>query len=206
MKKISDKFPQHVILSYMDDITILGNSNQLTDIVKEFEKAFKGVGLSINKQKSKRIVGDYYLDIQQSDYQNTSTLTQGIEILGAYIGDIRNQIHYVNKKVAEYSDILQWIKTLPSRIGYPLLKTCVNARPIYLARTMPPWVTKDAFANFDKSIDETLLTLTGTGRTELPEISKLLRGQQMKEGGLGIAIIQDIADGAYTASFLEAMH
>ena len=44
MKKISDKFPQHVILSYMDDITILGNSNQLTDIVKEFEKAFKGVG------------------------------------------------------------------------------------------------------------------------------------------------------------------
>jgi hypothetical protein len=77
---------------------------------------------------------------------------------------------------------------------------------MYLARTMPNWITEEAFTVFDNYIDNTLLVLTGNGRTELPERAKAIRGNQMKRGGLGVTRIAGIAETAYTSSFLEAMH
>jgi hypothetical protein len=201
---VGTKFPNHEIMSYMDDITIMGDQEQMGEIVDMFSTQLGKVGLKLNPHKSQRMVNEAKLENQEQNFQGSLTC-KGMEILGTYIGDEEGQSLYAREKIRLYSDILEWIQTIPINIGCPLIKSCVNSRPIYLARTMPTWTIKDSLEKFDNEIDQTLLALIGNGTIQFSRTSQIQRSKPMSKGGLGIMRISTIAEGAFTSSYLDAM-
>jgi hypothetical protein len=178
----------------------------MNNIVKDFHKEFKMIGLQLNTNKSIRIVDEHIYDIQKQQYTNVQTIQEGTDILGAYIGLRNKQREYMMPIVDDYTTILKLISTLPASIAYQLIETCINARPVFHARIMPTWTTEDSLQLFDTRIDEILHTIITGEKTNLPEHAKLIRRTQLKRGGLGITRMKDIAEIAYIASLCESLH
>jgi hypothetical protein len=204
LEHVGALYPNHEIMSYMDDITIMGDQEQMGQIILDFTTQLNLVGLKLSPVKCERLVNALHHQRQDPWYQGITSST-GLKILGTYVGDEAGQTNYAEDKIRLYSDILEWIKSLPVNIGCPLIKSCVNSRPIYMARSMPSWTIMDSLQKFDDDIDKTLLALVGNGNVQLSRISQIQRSKPMRKGGLGIMRISAIAEGAYTSSYLESM-
>jgi hypothetical protein len=181
----------------MNDITIMGDQEQMGQIILDFTTQLNLVGLKLSPVKCERLVNTLHHQRQDPWYQGITSST-GLKILGTYVGDEAGQTNYAEDNIKLYSDILEWIKSLPVNIGCPLIKSCVNSRPIYMARSMPSWTIMDSLQKFDDDIDKTLLALVGNRNVQLTRISQIQRSKPMRKGGLGIMRFSAIAEGAYT--------
>ena len=134
----------------MDDITIHGEA---TDVVKYLDYLYEklpGIGLIINTSKSEIFGMNTTGNITNIfSMCNIPIQQDGIEILGCPIG----KDNYVDTLLkAKYKKFKKTLDTLPivkTAVGFPVLRSCINTKPIYLTRTCPPWFTQVS-AHFGK--------------------------------------------------------
>lgn len=62
-------------------------------------------------------------------------------------------------------------------VALPLLRFCINSRPMFLARTMPPWLTAELLALFDKHVDMVIAKVCK--KDSLDGVSSMIRSQQV---------------------------
>lgn len=195
LEAIRRRFPRCIILADMDDVTILGPSELMPSLLQVFEQSVAGLGLTVNTAKCHR------MDLQSSEEETLD----GLKIMGAYIGTNAYQHRKLNEAFATIHDTIDRITAEEPAVALPLTKYCVNAQPVYMARTMRPDVLTNLATAFDDHIDRALLRIAGHSLAALPSNSSYLRTLRVADGGLGMQRISDIKQAAFTASFTSAL-
>ena len=194
------EFPRHQLLGLMDDATIIGPSEEIGTIQSRLQDLFRPLGLQLNLDKTVAWVPG---DIPLSSAVNSTT--QGFRVLGGFIGTRDFQMAALRDEVDSMTTTVDIIQGLPPSLGLPILRACVNSRPVHLARTNAPWLTSDCLRAFDKLIDGALLRLSDCSRRQMPRQTELVRSLPQSAGGLGIPRLHDIRQSAWTASWTQAL-
>lgn len=192
---IRQRFPRCVILADMDDITVLGPAEEMPALVNAFELDVANIGLSLNRAKCHQM----NLDTTEQG------ALEGLRIMGAYIGAESYQRRQLTEDFDRLHATLDRIVTEEPAVALPIAKYCVNARPIYIARTMRPEIIHHLARAFDDHVDTALLRIAGHPLNAMPHISSSLRTLRVTEGGLGMHRISDIKEAAFTASLTSAL-
>ena len=159
----------------------------MDDAIRHLASLLNNIGLVYNPEKSQRFI----------------SVNPMLESLGTFIGDDANTSIWIRNKCLEFGRSNYLLKSLDPHLALPILQFCINSRPMYLARTSPPWISYDSLASFDQSVDDIIATLCNSNGLEL--VSSLIRSQPRYLGGLGIPNLHDVCDKAWIASFTYAL-
>ena len=135
----------------------------------------------------------------------------GIKLLGGPMGSSTSTElgppSYVANYLADHFElkakIIPYLDQLPQDIAFTLLRVCINSRPMYLTRILPPWLTADACELFDSLVDRSLSVITGFN-APLPPLAQAVRGLPLQLSGCSVRRLTDSRECAYSASFLTA--
>ena len=179
------------IVAYADDVTSMGPARDLDPFLNRCEELGAGIGLRVNRAKCHMWLG-----------QDPG---QGLTILGACVGSDQAQLDFCEAKRVAHCRVLPQLARIDPRVALPLLRSCINLRAVYLARTMPPWASTRALQLFDASVDTTLAAITLCVQDGLSPVSQLIRSIPAKEGGLSMPCMGVWAEPAWAASFVAAL-
>lgn len=200
LETVHREFPRHQLLGLMDDATIIGPTDEIGTIQNRLHVLFRPLGLQLNLDKTVAWVpGDIPLP------STVNSTAEGFRVLGGFIGTRDYQLAAIREEVDSMTTIVDIIQGLPPSLGLPILRACVNSRPVHLARTNAPWLTSDSLRDFDNLVDGALLRLTSCSRRQLPRQAQLIRSLPQSAGGLGIPRLHDIRQSAWTASWTQAI-
>lgn len=189
--KLQEEFPLHLMLAYLDDITIIGDSDRFHEIMARAEELFLEMGLRLNRNKCK-------------EWRPTNGHSDGLTVVGVPIGTNAYQCTSATNQLHAYTAVLDLLVQLPAPEAFVLLQSCINARPMYLARTTPPSACPDIFQPFDAVVETALLQILRSNDATLPPASRIIAGLPQRHGGLGIRRLQHVHTTAWTSSFLQA--
>jgi hypothetical protein len=194
---ISADFPDVVALAYLDDIVLIGTQEDTQLAYERLIEYLSTAGLTVNRHKSKVLLhhGVFEADI--------SLEASGLKILGVPIGKEEFIREHLRNLLELQTRVLAYIPLFPSYQQFPLLRSCINARPFYLARCLHPAVSRPYFMDFDSRIDTALSRLVGTHAAY--EWTSLLRHLPPRHGGIGLRRLSRIQEAAYTSSWLSSM-
>jgi hypothetical protein len=157
------------------------------------------IGLQLNAGKS------YLLNAALTESPTgTAFSSTGVTTLGNGFGTDDYQRLTAVSTLQKHAKPLPYLRALKPQVVLPLLQACVNARPVYLARTTSPWLTSEALQQFDVQIDSALLDLCGSTLRAMPEHCQIVRALPGTLGGLAIQRLASVQHAAYTASFIAA--
>lgn len=197
LRSLQQVSPQAHLFAYMDDITIIAPVNELPRLLSETERQGRRIGLALNRRKS------YAWDPGDSASSDPGgSVRSGVKTLGTPTGTVAYQRQFVVQQCERYRKTLAVLPDLDCHVAFSILRACVNARPVYLARTTRPQISSDTLQEFDKAVDDTLLKICQVTRSGLSETSQLIRHLPVKHGGLGLRRLGSICTLAYTASVL----
>ena len=114
-------------------------------------------------------------------------------------------LNYLSTTLLEKCVSITRLRELPASIAWLLLQACINTRPMYLLRTIAPWITQAAITAFDTAVDTEVARIT-KWQADLPTATKLVRGLPQREGGCSLRRLGSSANCAFSASFLTASH
>ena len=87
-------------------------------------------------------------------------------------------------------------EVLPVHQAFILCSFCISARMTYLARVVGPWMVADAYAGFDKAIDNFLAQILDV-QGPLPPLPTAVRRLSIRCGGAGVRSLVDSPQCAY---------
>ena len=213
VQQLHRKFPAIHGLFYLDDGTLVGPRSALSAAFRWLEVEGDKIGLKANRAKT--VLWD--TTSQAATFENIKVERSGVKLLGGPLGgDLEVALEGVDasrgfvetfvathlKKRAESLDALAHI---PTNTAFILLRACINARPGYLMRSLPPWVTRDSAIDFDSAVDGCLAKLA-LWQGPLPELAKAIRGLPLAYAGLATRRMELCRECAYAASFLSAAY
>jgi hypothetical protein len=120
--------------------------------------------------------------------------------MGVYVGDFNKVRAAIGTKIENAALPLSWIHQLPPDTAYALLRYCIEARLMFLARNLPPYVIGEALEGFDQLVDETLCRIAKIG--SLSRIGRVVRGLPVTFQGLALPRLADINRRAFFSSLL----
>jgi hypothetical protein len=190
LKETASANPSVTIMAYMDDIYITGNQVDSIATFNFIQHSLANIGLKVNIDKC----------VQYSPVVNTQipTNSEGICVLGSYIGKDHFIKNSVESSLAQASNILGLISKLNAPEAFLLTRQCINMRPFYLARVTPPTLFEEGGKNFDSKISLTLQSIT---KLEFDDIQERIRHLPCRLGGLGVSSIAIISPSAWEASY-----
>ena len=191
--------PELTILADLDDVTVLGEVAAMPAFLDTLQRLTDPLGLRVHPEKS--------VAWTRRDSRHVASMAvtyDGHRLMGTYVGTHEYQCTSVAAAVAGHQQVVSLISTLEPAMALPLLQSCINTRPVYLARTTPPHLTDQALHSFDDMVDAAILRIAGSSAGVLPAVSKLLRAIPQADGGLGIPRLHDIRVAAWVASFCHA--
>jgi hypothetical protein len=195
LDSIHRRFPRCIVLADMDDVTVLGPTADMPEIVRSFATDISRLGMTLNTRKCQIL----------NLHEDASNSIPGLRIMGAYIGSDTYQEQKLREAFQELQDTVDRVATEEPAVALPVTKFCLNARPVYLARTTRPDLLMMHAESFDRHVDSALLRIAGHALAAMPEVSSSLRTLRVSEGGLGMHRINDIKAAAYTASMLTSL-
>ena len=198
---LQDRFPTCFFLADLDDLTVLGPRSDMPDVVNLVKKESEPIGLHVHPGKSIAWVNPNG-SREASSVENVTE--DGLKLMGTFIGRPEFQKRSTEAVLDDFGSTITLITQLDPNLAYPMLQCCINTRPVYLARTTGPWITRDLFPVFDDVIDCALLTVQGAPYRRLPDLARALRSTRQADGGLGIPRLADICEPAWVASFTQA--
>lgn len=200
LQEAQETHPSLTILADLDDVTVMGPIAEMPAFLDTMARVTAPLGLSLHPEKSIAWAAPD-TRLRAADLAVTHT---GHRIMGSFVGTTDYQLMAVADAVRSCLDTVSRIASLEPSIALPLIQSCVNTRPVYLARTTPPRLTDRALYDFDLGIDQAILRVAGSNAGELAEVSQILRSLPQAEGGLGIPRLHSVREAAWTASFCHA--
>jgi hypothetical protein len=189
------RFPLCTILADMDDVTVLGPVDSMPEVVRTFGQDIARLGMTLNTVKCLR------MDLHQS----AEDTLDGLRIMGSYVGTDTYQLRKLTELFDGIQTTLDRIVTEEPAVALPLLKYCVNAKPVYAARTTRPDLFHSHADSFDQRVDHALLRIAGHSIATMPEVTATLRTLRVVDGGLGMHRIDGIKSAAYVSSLLASL-
>lgn len=206
LKDVSTAHPRVKIGFFIDDGSVFGENRNLLPAMQMLETRLAAVGLKINGQKSgyyvhpdsrvgTHLVVSNEVSIPRVDYY---------KVLGVPSGNINKVEAAIDKKLRKAASPLEFMHQVPIDIAYVLLRFCITARPMYLARNVPSAIISERLATFDKQVDTTIAKMIGV--TALSDRAKILRGLGITFNGMGVARLATVNRYAFCACFLTLVH
>lgn len=207
LKHVADRHNDASPLAYLDDVTVTGDPMVCLQAYQTIATKCLEFGLQVSSHKSHIWHHDFTFDDNVMDtmaYQ-PAIAEHGLVLLGTPIGAadyVRNGIVDVMRKRGDVLEALA--KTDDARVVFPLISSCVNARPVYWMKTCLPSLTLTGATTFDSKVDECLAKLCRVTLGQFSQTSQLIRHLPSSKGGLGIRRMVDLRSPAFIASFKRA--
>ena len=193
--------PHAFIFGFADDLNVATTADQVDDTINFLKPKLKAIGLTLSIEKCTTIVHPNCLH----NISSTSTTSQGSTILGIPMGTKEYILNQLDTKLDEYTRILHMISRMDAQLAYPLLQSCVNARPMFLLRCIPPSLTSSFCNKFDMYMNRTIALIAGCPTETLELHSEVIRQLPTSWGGLGIRAMQNFNKDSYLASSLYSL-
>ena len=205
LKETQRDHPQVRLGFFIDDGSAMGERRHLIPAVTALQTRLATVGLVFNGPKSgfyvhpnSEISQDVVLgevSIPRKDY---------FKVLGVPSGRLEDVEAAIDDKLRKAASPLEFIHQVPTDIGYILLRFCITARVMYLARNVPSSIIGERLAIFDNQVDLAISRMVGV--TELSPRARRLRGFGVTFNGLGIVRLEDVNRYAFVSCFLSLIH
>lgn len=181
--------PNVDIVAYLDDVFLLGERLDVSEAFDFLKQQAEHIGLRVNEHKS-------HLFAEGSSDCFTA--------VGAPIGQTHDVDAELQQELQAKAAVTEQILDFGPRHAYAMVKACVNARPMFWARTCAPDRGVAAFERFDQAIDDALIALSGGSDHHLTEGGKAIRHLPQAMGGLGLRRFSVIRNLCWAASFAVA--
>ena len=148
--RVSTSYPAVEVGAYIDDIATVGPSGVNKAATAMLQDSLRNeCNMEISASKSCSYVSKLpaaevgapevvvYHDISDTLQFPASDC---MKCLGVPIGSIDKVRAAIVKKVEKAAQPLEWIPKLPPDVAYALLRYCIEARLVFLARSLPPQV------------------------------------------------------------------
>ncbi|KAL0204770.1 hypothetical protein P9112_000077 [Eukaryota sp. TZLM1-RC] len=175
-------FPDSIFLAYLDDIFVLTNVQSSQQIIEEMTDSLQLLDLTVNTNKT-------------STLSNEDTFT----VLGSFVGPGAEEMLY-NSSPNEFRNCINNISELTIQNQLLLIRTCLNTRLSFTARTHKPTTSTKALAACHDLLVEFITNTLG----QLPKYKELVSFPVASFGGLGLKNYCEIADLCYHASVASA--
>jgi hypothetical protein len=186
---VKELYPEVDIIAYLDDVFLLGERVPVMEAFEFLKLQAARVGLMVKDHKS-------HLFAPESHELFTA--------VGAPIGEDDAVDEELRRQLQSKVEVTERILGFDARHAYAMIKACINARPMFWARTCVPERGEAAFETFDDSIDSTLIALSGGSDHRLSEGGKAVRHLPITMGGLGLRRFSVIRNSCWAASFAVA--
>ena len=186
---VKELYPEVDIVAYLDDVFILGERIAVMEAFEFLRVQGQRIGLTIKDHKS---------HLFSSDSHALFTA------VGAPIGEDEAVDAELQQQLRAKAIVAERILDFQPRHAYAMIKACVNARPMFWARTCVPERGAAAFESFDDAIDGNLIALSGGSEQHLSEGGKAVRHLPVTMGGLGLRRFSVIRNFCWAASFTVA--
>jgi hypothetical protein len=180
-------------IAYMDDTTIFVPRRFVNEVGRRIRPIIELYGLQLSDQKCS-ILGERAYLIEDPIFKVS---VNGEVIMGVPTGNIQFRKDQVEEMIAKMIQPLGAIHLVDQKNGFNILRSCINARPCYLARVCDPPIVEEGLKRFDIAVDSAILRLTkavGDGDLiiepqqmgETFKNANILRSLPTALGGLGI--------------------
>ncbi|KAJ3496972.1 hypothetical protein NLG97_g2259 [Lecanicillium saksenae] len=160
------KYPQDIVISYLDDTYILSPT---TGAKQRLQQTFQHSSLRLNPQKT-------------TAYPIAEARDVGIRALGTYMGPQAPRVAFLQGKVAQFKQVLQHLKDLPSQHALLLLRG-MGLMPLY--------------EEIDQLTLQAIQQLASQGRDSLIEVNQDLLALPARLGGLGLTLYAEMPTDHY---------
>jgi ribonuclease HI len=195
--KLSHEFPDAGVWSYMDDITIACNRDQLDAVSKAAVAHIQDLGLKVNIEKSACAMRHPDPDSAMSEIQLLRAEDPFV-MLGACVNEHGDAL--MEKMAAKMTAFFTKLFSceLHPQLQWTILRLCGSPKLLYAASTMPPEMTAPLMKHFgdmlhkaaNKIVDveipkEHLHNVAGAGFPDYVEAAPVLyrQSREMSEGG-----------------------
>ena len=200
---VAQEFNVHVGMSaFLDDITVMGPNGHLMTVFRTLQRRFSTLGLKFNAEKSSLFTPS--LTFNTGDTR-IPVVHDGVVVLGVPIGSDAFVSTALDKLLVEQTSILDKLPIfkVPERV--PILRSSVNARPMYHVRNLPTALTADFSREFDKRTLAALCAIIGVDSESFPASSVDVKHLPTHHGGIGITSVHRVRQAAYLASLVESL-
>ncbi|CAI5985258.1 unnamed protein product, partial [Closterium sp. NIES-64] len=155
MEPVTREFKDLLFLSYADDTYILGPAARILEAFGVLREWLEWVGLEVQAHKcqfwereGKEVERSLPLGMQRVD--------EGLTVVGVPIGEEVWEVVRLRERLRQLQAPLPWLPLLDHpQMASHLLAIAVSARPMYLARTMPPRLeVVEAFRDWDSCLED----------------------------------------------------
>jgi len=199
LEKIRVAHPLIHIVAYMDDIIVLGDSDEaIIAATLMLSHELHKIGLHANHKKC-FASGPHASTLANS--LGFNCMSAGQKVLGAWISHSPSDSEeFLYKKLAKHNSFFESVVELPSPVALPILKACGLPRWNHIIRCHEPHISANATASFDDHVLQAF-TKISCGDMKLPSLSPLQRILvHLPRGGVGLTNMSAIASLAYQSS------
>ena len=206
LKHVADRHNEASILAYLDDVTVTADPMVCLQAYQTIATKCREFGLEVSSNKSHIFHNDFrFSDVIDTMAYRPAISDHGLVLLGVPIGSVDYVRSGIVDMMRQRGDVLDALaKTDDARVVFPLISSCVNARPVYWMKTCLPSLTSTGATTFDSKVDECLAKLCRVTLGQFSQSSQLIRHLPSSKGGLGIRRMVDLRSPAFIASFMRA--
>jgi hypothetical protein len=185
---LSSSTTDSVLFAYADDIQLLSTLDKIDTFTESLETAASSLGLTLNRDKCKTW---------------TPASSEALVIFGSPVGTPAQRATSSSDILTASSADLTLLPPLGIHVALPLVRFCVNTRPLHLLMCTPTSDIHDHINAFDASVDSTLQRCF-SDRIPAPPFSwRVLRCARARDGGLAINQLSQIAAHSYPRSAID---
>ncbi|KAL0217751.1 hypothetical protein RCL1_008600 [Eukaryota sp. TZLM3-RCL] len=145
LEKFKIAFPQLDIVGYMDDLTIIGPPEQLTEAFPFFAHLASEIGLSLNAKKCVLLHQQDTVPLKFNDVLIPSVdfRTDALRLLGAYIGFSEKVRSLLTSLLDGFEKELNMVTSfsIPKQLKFSFLRCCYSSKFNHIFRSSPPSIS-----------------------------------------------------------------
>ncbi|CAI5981979.1 unnamed protein product [Closterium sp. NIES-65] len=208
MEPVTREFKGLLFLSYADDTYILGPAARILEAFGVLRERLEWVGLEVQAHKC-RFWEREGKEVERALPLGMQRVDEGLTVVGVPIGEEVWEAVRLRERLRQLAP-LPWLPLLDHpQMASHLLAIAVSARPMYLARTMPPRLeVVEAFRDWDSCLDDCFERLFPPGTWEQdPDRSRRSCIQlhlPVRLGGFGIRAAASLSPLSYVCGWAQA--
>lgn len=185
------------VFAFADDITLVGNRDEVVEGFKIAERMLRNISLELNMKKCS-VYGPECEEIAQ--HLSIAATPTGLKLLGGFLTTSEKPlISFLIGKIAGHSEFFEKLPSLPTQIALELLTKVGAPRWHHIARLSNPSPgVVDCHRAFDGMILSALLKILGVDKLSAQQVT--LCSLPRKEGGFGICNFETTCLATFKAS------
>ncbi|CAI7765217.1 unnamed protein product [Closterium sp. NIES-53] len=209
MEPVTREFKDLLFLSYAEDTYILGPAARILEDFGVLREWLEWVGLEVQAHKC-RFWEREGKEVERALPLGMQRVDEGLTVVGVPIGEEVWEVVGLRERLRQLQAPLSWLQLLDHpQMASHLLAIAVSARPMYLARTMPPRPeVVEAFRDWDGCLEDCFEQLFPPGTWEQdPDRSRRARMQlhlPVRLGGFGIRAAASLSPLSYVCGWAQA--